>query len=130
MRRSDLLQGIREMKFVSVQKRYGGGEIAQAAAAELLGISERTFRRWCYREEGMAGLADGRLGRAAPNRVPETEAEQVEVLYRQHSAGFPAKHFDEHLVRGGFRWGYTWTKALLQRRSLLPAASSRRRANP
>lgn len=127
MRRSELLQGIREMKFVSVRKRYSGGEITQVQAAELLGISERTFRRWCgrYGEEGSAGLQDRRLGRPAHNRVPEAEAEQVEVLYRQHYAGFTAKHFHEHLVRRGFRWSYTWTKSLLQRRSLLPAAPRR-----
>jgi hypothetical protein len=37
------------------------------------------------------------------------EAEEVERLYRERYAGFTAKHFHEHLVRGhGFRWGYTW----------------------
>lgn len=72
MRRSELLQGIREMKFVSVEKRYSGGEISQIAAAELLGISERTFRRWCerYRDEGPVGLTDRRRGNAAHNRAP------------------------------------------------------------
>ena len=101
MRRSELLQGIREMKFISVRKRFTGGEISQIQAAELLGISDRTFRRWCerYREDDPDSLADRRLGRPARNRVPEAEAELVEVLYRQTYAGFTAKHFHEHLVR-------------------------------
>lgn len=128
MRRSELLQGIREMKFFCVHERYESGAFGQVEAAELLGISERTFRRWCerYREEGADGLCDRRLGKASPNRVAEADAEAVERLYRTHYAGFTAKHFHEHLVRDhGFRWGYTWTKSLLQRRSLLVRASQR-----
>jgi len=127
MRRSELLQGIREMKFISVQKRFRGGELNQMEAAELLGITDRTFRRWSERfgEEGAAGLTDRRRGNAAHNRAPEAEADCVEVLYRTKYAGFTAKHFHEHLANQGFRWGYTWTKSLLQRRGLLPRALRR-----
>jgi transposase len=128
MRRSELLEGIREMKFVSIHERHESGELSQAYAAELLGINERTFRRWCerYREEGAAGLRDRRLGTAARNRVPEADADVVERLYRTTYAGFTAKHFHEHLVSGhGFRWGYTWTKSLLHRRGLLAPARRR-----
>ena len=127
MRRSDLLEGIRMLKFGKIHERYDAGELSQVAAAELLGVSERTFRRWCgrYREDGVAGLEDRRLGQEAPNRVPEAEADGVEVLYRSKYAGFTAKHFHEHLVNQGFRWGYTWTKSLLQRRGLLVRAKRR-----
>ena len=36
-------------------------------AAEMLGVTERTFRRWSdrYEADGAAGLADRRLGRAS-----------------------------------------------------------------
>ncbi len=66
MRRSELLQGLREMKFFCVNERVESGELGQIEAAELLGVSERTFRRWCerYREGGAEGLHDRRLGRA------------------------------------------------------------------
>ncbi len=127
MRRSELLEGIREMRFVSVQKRYRRREISQMEAAELLGISDRTFRRWSERfdDEGAAGLTDRRRGNAAHNRAPEAEADSVAVLYRTHYAGFTAKHVHEHLVNQGFRRGYTWTKSLPQRRGLLPLAPRR-----
>ena len=38
----------------------------------MLGVSERTFRRWTrrYEEDGEAGLADRRLGKASGKRVP------------------------------------------------------------
>jgi transposase len=128
MRRTEVLQGIRMLRFRSVLDRWESSELSQLEAAELLGIGERTFRRWCgrYREGGEASLLDRRLGQEADNRVPAAEAARVEALYRERYAGFTAKHFHEHLVREhAFRWGYTWTKTFLQGRGLLAAAPRR-----
>jgi transposase len=60
------------MRFESLLDRQQGGEITQAEAAEMLGVGERTFRRWTERfeEEGAAGLHDRRLGRPSPKRAP------------------------------------------------------------
>ena len=52
MRRPELLQGIREMKFGKANERYDDGELSQLEAAELLGVSERTFPRRPYRRPG------------------------------------------------------------------------------
>ena len=103
MRRSDLLEGIRMLKFGKIHERYDAGELSQLEAAELLGVGERLFRRWCgrYREEGAAGLEDRRLGTPAHNRVPVADADAIERLYRSKYSGFTAKHFHEHLVQGG-----------------------------
>ena len=70
-------------------------------AAELLGVSERTFRRWCQRFEdgGEAGLLDRRLGNASGKRVPLDREQEVETLYRTRYSGFTARHFHDHLVR-------------------------------
>ena len=128
MRRPELLQGLRMMKFSQVHERYEGGTLSQVDAAELLGIGERTFRRWCvrYREGGADGLLDRRLGLEASNRVPSDAADAVALLYRTRYAGFTAKHFHQHLVENhAFRWGYTWTKALLHQRGLLVRARRR-----
>ncbi len=128
MRRPELLQGLRMIKFKDVHARYEGGRLSQIDAAELLGVGERTFRRWCvrYREGGADGLLDRRLGSAASNRVPEADADAVELLYRTRYQGFTAKHFHQHLVEThAFRWGYTWTKALLHQRGLLVRARRR-----
>ena len=127
MRRSEVLEGIRMLKFGKIHERYDSGELSQVEAAELLGVGERTFRRWCgrFRDGGEAGLGDRRLGRPAPNRVPDAQADEIERLYRDKFSGFTAKHFHEHLVQGGFRWGYTWTKSLLHRRGLLELARVR-----
>ncbi len=128
MRRSELLQGLRTMKFSRVYERFEGGGLSQADAGALLGVGERTFRRWCrrYRDEGEAGLEDRRIGTQASNRVPVADSDAAELLYRERYRGFTAKHFHEHLVRHhGFLWGYTWTKLFLQRRGLLEAAPRR-----
>ena len=127
MRCSGMLEGLRMLKFGKIHERYDSDELSQFEAAALLGVSERTFRRWCgrYREDGDAGLADRRLGVEAANRVPAEDADAVARLYREKYSGFTAKHFHEHLVQGGFRWGYTWTKSLLQRRGLLELARRR-----
>jgi transposase len=128
MRRSEVLEGVRMLKFQSVFDRWECSELSQLEAAELLGVGERTFRRWCgrYRDAGEAGLQDRRLGQEAFNRVPASAAAQVEALYRERYAGFTAKHFHEHLVRDhAFRWGYTWTKVFLQSAGLLEHAARR-----
>jgi transposase len=94
----------------------------------LLGITERTFRRWCVRFEadGEAGLLDRRLGKVSPQRVPRGSEQEIERLYRTRYQGFTAKHFHEHRVRDHqCTHGYTWTKALLQSRGLLDQARTR-----
>ena len=128
MRRTEVLQGVRMLKFRDVFGRCEEGSLSKLEAAELLGINERTFRRWCrrYEEEGEAGLMDRRLGKPSPKQVPAAEAEAIETLYRERYQGFTAKHFHEHAVRNhGLRWGYTWTKTYLQERGYLKKAPRR-----
>ena len=117
MRRTEALQGVRMVMFLNILHRWKSAELNQEEAAELLGVSERTFRRWtrAYEEEGEAGLIDRRLGKASGRRVPTDRAEEVERLYRERYQGFTVKHFHEHLIKDhGFGWGYTWLKLHLQ----------------
>jgi len=128
MRRSEAHQGVRMIKFLDVLGRYEAAEFSQLEAAELLGVGERTFRRWRqrYDEDGEAGLLDRRLGKASGKRVPLDREAEVEALYRTRYDGFTAKHFHELLVRDHkFAWGYTWTKTFLQSKGLLVKAKKR-----
>ena len=63
MRRTEQAQGLRLMKFAEVYGRTRCGVLSQAEAAEILGVSERTFRRWRdrFEAEGAEGLYDRRL---------------------------------------------------------------------
>ena len=128
MRRSEALQGVRVLRFLDILGRYEAAEFSQLEAAALLGVGERTFRRWRQRheEDGEAGLLDRRLGKASGKRVPTAREDEVEGLYRERYQGFTAKHFHEHLVRDHrFAWGYTWTKTFLHSKGLLEKAERR-----
>ena len=46
MGRTEQVQGLRLMKFEEIYGRTHGGVLSQTEAAEVLGVSERTFRRW------------------------------------------------------------------------------------
>jgi transposase len=111
------------MKFEAVSGRWERGEVSQAEAAEILGMTERSFRRWYRRfeEDGVEGLADRRLGKPSSKRVPEAWADRLEQLYQERYFGFNAKHFHEHLVKDhGFPYSYTWAKSFLHRRQIIP----------
>ena len=72
MRRSEAHQGVRMIKFLDILGRYEAAALGQFEAAALLGVGERTFRRWRqrYEEEGEVGLLDRRLGKVSGKRVP------------------------------------------------------------
>ena len=115
------------MRFEDVLGRSGRSELSQVEAAELLGISERTFRRWRdrHRESGLAGLDDRRL---APSlrRAPVAEIERMLGLYRDLYRGFTASHFHEQLLkRHHYTLGYTVTKLHLHREGLVQRAKKR-----
>ena len=87
------------IRFRSVLGRYELGELNQIEAAEMLGVTERTFRRCCdrFEEDGEAGLLDRRLGRPSSKRVPPDDEAEIERLYRTRYHDFNAQHFHEHL---------------------------------
>jgi transposase len=60
------------MKFEEIYGRTSRRELSQYKAASILGVSERTFRRWRdrYEAEGAAGLYDRRLGEVSGRRAP------------------------------------------------------------
>ena len=41
-----VLQGLRQMRFEALLDRHERGALSQVEAAEMQGITERTFRRW------------------------------------------------------------------------------------
>ena len=136
MRRTEVLQGLRRMKFEDIYGRWQARRLSQAEAAEILGMSERTFRRWRerYEGEGAAGLLDQRLGKVSARRVPVDQIDDVLSLYRERYGGFTAKHFHDKLRQHhGFTLGYTWTKLRLQAAGLVakaPRRSAHRKKRP
>src|SRR5688572_22470284 len=128
MRRTEVLQGLRRMKFEEIYGRWRQRRLSQAEAAEILGMSERTFRRWRdrYDADGREGLLDRRLGKVSTRRVPVDQVDQVLSLYRERYGGFTAQHFHDKLRQHhDFHWGYSWTKLRLQAAGLIKKAPRR-----
>lgn len=128
MRRTEVLQGLREMKFEEVYDRFQRGRLSSTEAAEWLGVSERTFRRWRGRfdEEGATGLLDRRLGKVSPHRIAADEVDRIVALYRDRYQGWTVKHFHERAAaQHGLAASYGWTKSVLQASGLVRAAPRR-----
>ena len=102
----------------------------------MLGISERTFRRWRdrRRDEGPAGLVDRRIGKPSSRRAAVEEIQRMLGLYEERYGGFTVKHFHEQLVkRHHYKLGYTVTRLSLQGAGLVkpaPRRSAHRQKRP
>ena len=128
MNRATVLQEVRQMRFEELYERRQRRDLTMAEAAEMLGVSERTFRRWSdrYQDEGAEGLQDRRLGRASARAVPVDEALRMVMLYETRYTGWTVKHFYERWCaeHGGTR-SYTWTKNRLHTAGAVTRASRR-----
>ena len=127
MKRTELLQRLRMMRF---EEAYGGwqqGRLSQCEAARLLGVSERTFRRYGgrYEEEGLSGLIDQRLEQVSHRRAPVDEVMGVTERYRRRHTGWSAKHFYAWYRRDGGCRSYRWVKSRLQEAGLVVRAERR-----
>ena len=136
MVRAEVLQGVREMRFAGLLDRHERGELSQAEAAEMLGVSERTFRRWGdrLRDEGPAGLRDRRIGKPSSRGAAAEEIVRMLGLYEERYEGFTVKHFHEQLKkRHNYKLGYTVTRLSLQGAGLVrpaPRRSAHRKKRP
>ena len=95
MTRTQLLQELRQMRF---EETYGGWQarrLTQEEATRLVGVCERTFRRYVdrYEDEGLDGLVDKRLSEVSARRAPVDEVVRTEALYRERYDGWNVKHF-------------------------------------
>jgi transposase len=107
----------RMMKVQEVILKAMAGSLKWWEAAEIIGVSDRTMRRWRerYEEVGYDGLYDRRKHRPSPKRVPLKTAEAVLQLYREKYFDFNVRHFHEKLTEEhGVQLSYTWVKAALQ----------------
>lgn len=118
----------RAMRMQEVICRAISGEIYWFQAAEILGVSIRTIRRWkgFYEKRGYDGLFDRRRRSPSPKRVPLTEVETVLRLFREKYSDFNVKHFHEKLTQEHkITLSYTWVKAALQEAGLIARRNRR-----
>jgi transposase len=103
----------RMMKLQDVLLKAMAKKITWWAAAEIIGVSHRTMRRWRERfeQEGYSGLADRRKGKPASHRVSLETVEKVFRLYQEQYKGFNVRHFheklrEEHQIEISYTWLY------------------------
>lgn len=127
MRRAELLQEIRKMRFEEAHEAWNARRLTQSEAATILGVSERSFRRYLARFEadGLDGLIDRRLEQASNRLAPVDEVMALTEEYRRRYMGWNVKHFYSWYQRTGGRRSYTWVKRRLQEAQLVPCFKKR-----
>ena len=118
----------RAMKVQEVILRAMARKITWWQAAEIIGLSDRSMRRWRgrYEQHGYDGLFDRRRGKPSPKRVPVETVEEVLRLYQERYHDFNVRHFHEKLrEEHGMELSYTWVKLALQGAGLVRKARQR-----
>jgi len=105
------------MKMQDVLLKAMAKKISWWEAAEIIGVTDRTMRRWRERleEHGYSGLADRRKNKPSEKRVPLATAEEVLRLYQETYYDLNIRHFHEKLrEEHGIELSYTWVQKALQ----------------
>jgi transposase len=118
----------RMMKIQEVVLKAMAGKLKWWEAAEIIGVTDRTMRRWRerYQEHGYSGLWDHRKRSPSPKRIPLVVLEQVLRLYREKYFDLNVQHFHEKLKEEhGISQSYTWVKKALQEAGLVERRKKR-----
>jgi len=116
MKRTQLLQEVRKMRFMEAYGGWSEGRLSQEEAAGLLGICPRSFRRYLsrYKSDGAEGLLDRRLQAGTNRGAPLDEVLALQDQYRSQFEGWNVRHFHSWYQREGGERSYSWVKKQLQ----------------
>jgi transposase len=120
----------RAMKVQEVILRALSGEIHWFRAAEILGVSVRSVRRYRVGLEkyGYAGLRDRRRESPSARSVPVAEVTRILELYRTRYRSWNVRHFYQTVCRDyGVKVSYTFVKQALQGAGLVSKLKARGR---
>lgn len=118
------------MKLQDVLLKAMAKKITWWEAAEIIGVTDRTMRRWRERlvSDGYSGLVDRRKGKPSDRRVPLETVEEVLRLYQEVYFDLNIRHFHEKLQEGhGIQLSYTWVQKALQGAGLVARGRRRRK---
>lgn len=104
------------MRFIEAYGEWNAGRLTQAEAGLVLGMCERSFRRYLsrYEADGLEGLIDRRLEQVSNRRAPVDEVMALTTQYQTRHIGWNVKHFHSRYRREGGTRSYTWVKRRLQ----------------
>lgn len=118
------------MKLQDVLLKAMARKITWWEAAEIIGVTDRTMRRWREKMEefGYTGLADRRKGKESDRRVPVAQVEEVLRLYREVYFDLNIRHFHEKLQEEhSIKLSYTWVQKALQGSGLVARGRARKK---
>jgi transposase len=107
----------RMMKLQDVLLKAMAKKITWWDAAEIIGVTDRTMRRWRGRleKDGYSGLVDRRKSKPSDKRVPLDTVELVLRLYKENYFDLNIRHFHEKLrEEHKIELSYTWVQRALQ----------------
>lgn len=110
------------MRFEEIYDDWVHKRLNQEEAALILGVSDRTFRRYLsnYKDQGIDGLLDRRMNQISWRRAPVDEVIALTTLYESHYLGWNAKHFFSfYKNKHSGKRSYTWVKKNLQKQGLI-----------
>ena len=118
---------VKAMKIQEVILKAASGQILWIEAADIIGVSYRTMKRWKarYEQHGYDGIFDRRMKRPSPKRIPFEEVQTISRLYREIYMNFNVAHFHDKLPDHGIKRSYTFVKTLLQTAGLIKIAPKR-----
>ena len=118
----------RMMKLQDVLLKAMAKKISWGTAAEIIGISDRTMRRWHQRwdQHGYDGLMDRRKGKPSAHRIAVKTVEEVLRLYRDKYFDLNMRHFQEKLSEEHeIHLSYSWVQQALQGAGLVARGRKR-----
>jgi transposase len=115
------------MRFEEAYGAWTERRLTQEEAASLLGVCERTFRRYIdrYEERGIDGLIDRRIEQVSHRRAPVDEVMALADRYQNGHRGWNVRHFHSWYRKSGGTRSYTWVKNTLQRSGLVSRGKAR-----
>lgn len=127
MKRTQLLQETRKMHFEDILNIWTERRLTQQEAARMLGVCERTFRRYMGRHSigGLEALADKRLTQVSARKAPVDEVMALVERYKSKHKGWNVRHFHSWYRREGGTRSYTWVKNQLQGAEAVPKGKKR-----
>jgi len=122
MNQTEFHERLKQMRFKEAYENYQCNRLTQGEAATLLGVCDRSFRRYIHRyeESGMEGLLDRRLNEPSHRRAPVDEVMALQDLYSSRYTGWNVRHFHRwyQYDHNGSR-SYSWVKKQLQTAGLV-----------
>src|SRR5215475_9666749 len=118
------------MKLQDVLLKAMAKKLTWWEAAEIIGVTDRTMRRWRERLEtdGYTGLVDRRKAKPSDKRVPVAKVEEMLRLYREVYFDLNMRHFHEKLrEKHGIELSYTFVQKALQGAGLVARGRRRRK---